>query len=121
MHFYLANFLFGRRALWKKDQTKRKEDLLNLVFLSREYVVCLQIAIQWKSRRKGTQKTMKRKVHLLLYLEPIYRKVLNSGRGYYSFFHVLCAPTIQGRLLYKGAYYKRILFFTSKNAILKHF
>ena len=39
----------GARALWKKDQTKRKEDLLNLIFLSREYVVCLQIAIQWKS------------------------------------------------------------------------
>ena len=43
-----------------------------------------------------------------------YRKVLNSGRAYYSFSNTFNAPFIQGRLLYKGAYYNRILHFPSK-------
>ena len=44
----------------------------------------------------------------------IYRKVLNRGRAYYSFSNTFNAPFIQGRLLYKGAYYNIILLFPSK-------
>ena len=43
-----------------------------------------------------------------------YRKVSDNGRGYYSFFHVLRATTIEGRTQYKGAYYNKILLFSPK-------
>ena len=60
-------------------------------------------------------------INLIDFLTDRYRKVSNSGRGYYSFLDLKAASSIWGRLLFKGAHYKSILLFPKKIAILKHF
>ena len=95
--FIWQTFYSGIGHCGKKDQTKRKEDLLsNLVFLSREYVVCLQIAIQWNGRVGGKKlrKLWKEKcIYCHTYIEP--RWTLNM-KHYSNYCHFLALSNLKG-------------------------